>query len=149
MKENIVLSNKEIDIARLINILNKAEFNVLSKRFRDLNISDVQALVIISIFNSKTEIHQKDLERQFDVSNPTMTQSIQSMKKKELITKTKSQADGRYYALTLTDKGRKLYPKCMAIYTEIQSIIDSVLSEAEKKALISSMNTLIKAFKEY
>ena len=106
MKENIVLSNKEIDIARLINILNKAEFNVLSKRFRGLNISDVQALVIISIFNSKTEIHQKDLERQFDVSNPTMTQSIQSMKKKELITKTKSQADGRYYALTLTDKGR-------------------------------------------
>ena len=149
MTQNIVLSEEKVDVARLINNLNKVEFKFLSKKFRELQISDVQALVIIAIFNSKREIHQKDLEKQFGVSNPTMTQSIQSMIKKDLITRTRSAKDKRFYALNLSEKGKKLYPKCMATYIELESIIDSVLSKNEKKQFTNTMLKLISAFKDY
>jgi DNA-binding MarR family transcriptional regulator len=149
MEDNIVLSKENIDLTRLINILNKAEYNLLNQKFRALNISHVQALIIIYLFNNDKETFQKDLEKEFGVSTPTMTQSIKSMTKKELIKKDRSKKDKRYYALLLTDKGKMLYPKCMAIYTEIESLLDSAFSKSEKANFIKSMKKLINIVQNY
>ncbi|WP_201346516.1 MarR family winged helix-turn-helix transcriptional regulator, partial [Lactobacillus nasalidis] len=77
-----------------------------------------------------------DLEKEFGVTNPTMTVSIKSMQKKGLIDKVKSEKDGRYYRLLLTETGKKLYPKCMAVYTEVEAMCDSILTNEEKDQFI-------------
>ena len=65
------------------------------------------------------------------MSNPTVTASVKSMEAKGLVKKVKSQKDGRYYILSLENKGMQLAPKCNAIYEEIESQLKELLTNEQ------------------
>lgn len=145
--DNIVLNPSKLGIVRLIHNLDKSEFSLLNNRLKSLKLSNIQALVIIFLKNNmKKEIYQKDLEKEFGVTNPTMTVSLKSMQSKGLLLKEKSSNDRRFYKLALTSKGQLLYPKCLAIYTEIEALHKTVLSDHEysvlSKLIVKLTNTL-------
>lgn len=45
---------------------------LLSRQLSQLNLSNIQALVIIYLSNNDGEVFKRDLEKEFGVSNPTM-----------------------------------------------------------------------------
>lgn len=45
---------------------------LLSRQLSQLNLSNIQALVIIYLSNNDGEVFQRDLEKEFGISNPTM-----------------------------------------------------------------------------
>lgn len=150
MKENNpVLSANNLGLSRLIHNLDKIEFSILTTKLSEINLSNIQSLTIIYLSNTDQEIFQRDLEQEFGVTNPTMTVSIKSMQKKGLIDKEKSSKDGRYYRLLLTEKGQHLYPKCMAIYSEIEAMYDNILTAEEEALYLKLTNKLIDGLKSY
>lgn len=146
---NFVLSSTNLGLSRLIHNLDKISFALLSKQLAQLNLSNVQALVIIYLSNNDREVFQRDLEKEFGVTNPTMTVSLKSMQKKGLIDKVKSEKDGRYYRLLLTESGKQLYPKCMAVYTEVEAMCDSVLTSEERDTFVKLTNKLLAGLQNY
>nr|WP_209687604.1 MarR family transcriptional regulator [Lactobacillus colini] len=131
--------------------MDKADFNLINERLKPYNLSNIQALIIIYLFNnpnSKDIIKQKDLEIAFGVTNPTMTISLKSMIKKGLIIKERSNLDKRVYALNLTTEGKNLYPKCLSIYTEVEAIYASILTKEEITEFTRISNKIINFLKK-
>ena len=129
---NIVLQHENIGIIRTLHNLDKVIFKVINERLGVLNVSHVQALILIFLSEHiGEEIFQKNLEKEFGLSNPTVTASVKSMEAKGLVKKVKSQKDGRYYILSLENKGMQLAPKCNAIYEEIESQLKELLTNEQ------------------
>ncbi len=144
---NIVLQEDNIGIVRSIHNLDKHVLKMINKKLGELDISHVQGLIIIFLFNNmEKEIFQKDLEKEFGLSNPTVTASIKSMGTKSLVVKTKSNDDGRYYTLTLTEKANELAPKCSEIYENLEMLIRQKLNPQEIlifSEVISKIETIV------
>lgn len=129
---NIVLQHENIGIIRTLHNLDKGIFKVINERLGVLNVSHVQALILIFLSEHiGEEIFQKNLEKEFGLSNPTVTASVKSMEAKGLVKKVKSQKDGRYYVLSLENKGIQLAPKCNTIYEEIESQLKELLTNEQ------------------
>lgn len=129
---NIVLQHENIGIIRTLHNFDKVIFKVINERLGVLNVSHVQALILIFLSEHiGEEIFQKNLEKEFGLSNPTVTASVKSMETKGLVKKVKSQKDGRYYVLSLENKGMKLAPKCNTIYEEIESQLKELLTNEQ------------------
>ncbi|WP_270204251.1 MarR family winged helix-turn-helix transcriptional regulator [Streptococcus anginosus] len=129
---NIVLQHENIGIIRTLHNLDKVIFKVINERLGVLNVSHVQALILIFLSEHiGEEIFQKNLEKEFGLSNPTVTASVKSMEAKGLVKKVKSQKDGRYYVLSLENKGMQLAPKCNTIYEEIESQLKELLTNEQ------------------
>ena len=129
---NIVLQHENIGIIRTLHNLDKVIFKVINERLGVLNVSHVQALILIFLSEHiGEEIFQKNLEKEFGLSNPTVTASVKSMEAKGLVKKVKSQKDGRYYVLLLENKGMQLAPKCNTIYEEIESQLKELLTNEQ------------------
>lgn len=54
------------------------------------------------------EIHQKDIEEFFNLSNPTVSGLIHRLEQKALVRRKASELDGRCWSIVLTEKGREL-----------------------------------------
>lgn len=148
-KNSIVLTTENLSVSRLIHNLDKVELSLLNNKLKDIGLSNIQALVIIYLSdNINQEVFQKNLEKEFGVTNPTMTVSLKSMQAKGLIVKEKSKVDGRYYRLVLTTKGKNLYPKCISIYTEIDALHRTILSKEEIEFLSQILPKLTATLKE-
>lgn len=129
---NIVLQHENIGIIRTLHNLDKVIFKVINERLGVLNVSHVQALILIFLSEHiGEEIFQKNLEKEFGLSNPTVTASVKSMEAKGLVKKVKSQKDGRYYILSLENKGMQLAPKCNTIYEKIESQLKELLTNEQ------------------
>ena len=129
---NIVLQHENIGIIRTLHNLDKVILKVINERLGVLNVSHVQALILIFLSEHiGEEIFQKNLEKEFGLSNPTVTASVKSMEAKGLVRKVKSQKDGRYYILSLENKGMQLAPKCNTIYEEIESQLKELLTNEQ------------------
>ena len=129
---NIVLQHENIGIIRTLHNLDKVIFKVINERLGVLNVSHVQALILIFLSEHiGEEIFQKNLEKEFGLSNPTVTASVKSMEAKGLVKKVKSQKDGRYYVLSLENKGMQLAPKCNTIYEEIEYQLKELLTNEQ------------------
>ena len=85
-KNNIVLTTENLSVSRLIHNLDKVELSLLNNKLKDIGLSNIQALVIIYLSdNSNQEVFQKNLEKEFGVTNPTMTVSLKSMQAKLVV----------------------------------------------------------------
>ncbi|MFM1620971.1 MarR family winged helix-turn-helix transcriptional regulator [Streptococcus mutans] len=143
---NFVLQHENIGIARVLHNLDKVIIRVINDRLNELNVSHVQALILIFLSEHEgEEIFQKNLEKEFGLSNPTVTASVKSMETKELIKKVKSQKDGRYYALSLKPAGESLAPKCSTIYEDIESQLRGLLS-SEQLVILSDIEKKISSY---
>ncbi|EGL46995.1 MarR family winged helix-turn-helix transcriptional regulator [Streptococcus anginosus] len=137
---NLVLQHKNIGIVRTLHNLDKVIFRLINDELASLNVSHIQALILIFLANHPNEeVFQKNLEKEFGLSNPTVTASVKSMETKGLVKKIKSQKDGRYYVLSLENKGKELEPMCSDIYEKIETQLKGLLS-IEQFELLTDLN---------
>lgn len=146
--DDIIFSQKNLGFSRIIHDLDKVMFRYLTDRLDVLDISHIQALVIIYLMkNKEKDNYQKEIETTFGLTNPTLTVSIKSMEKKDLIIRKKSMKDGRYYNLNLTSKGESLYESCCDIYISIQKEFEKILSKEEEEKFREIAEKIMNHFK--
>jgi len=87
-------------------------------------------------------ISQKELAARILKSPGNITTIINNLEKAGLVLRVLSTQDKRYYAIHLTDKGRRLIDRLLPIHTEILRNRMAVLTEEEQRTLGSLLEKL-------
>lgn len=108
-------------------------FRGISKRYKSLNvdITPVQAKILLSLYRSDKLLCQKDLEKPLSCNKSTLSSVISTMEKNGLLTRQVSENDSRINYLVLTDKGLEMidFLKEDRAYTE--EILTEGITELE------------------
>ena len=80
-------------------------------------------------------ISQKELAARILKSPGNITTIINNLEKASLVIRVLSTKDKRYYAIHLTEKGRRLIDRILPVHTEILSNRMAVLTEEEQQTL--------------
>lgn len=103
-----LISRKHIGM--LFKGINKGIVCVLNKEFEAFGITLMQYEVLHYLYchEGKCEINQKDIEKFFNSTNPTITGILNRLQAKSLISREASTEDARYKVITLTEEGEKI-----------------------------------------
>lgn len=118
-----------------INQLNQIRLNQMMAKF-DLTAS--QTFTMIFLFKSndkKIPVKQKDIERDMDISNPTVTGILNRLESKGLIERVECKDDARAKNICVTKKALELDIVLREMFSENEKQLVSSLNDDEKKQL--------------
>ena len=142
--ELILNTNEEELISRMIHHADKIILKEQQEHLSVINVSQAQALFIIYLAYHENEVvYQNMLEKAFGLTNPTVTASIKSLIKKDIIYREKDPDDGRYYRLYLSDHGKELVEDCADAFIVSNIKVSQKLTPEEFSQLIHLIHKLI------
>ena len=134
--------SKELPIGILIKMLNTNIDKEFNKDNLEHNITKTQSDIMAYLEkNSKKEINQRDIEKQFNLSNPTVTGLLNRMEDKGLIKRTESQKGQNFKAIIITEKASKLLKTLKKNRKNFEQILTQ---DIEKEDIDKMKETLIK-----
>lgn len=92
--------------------------------------------------NKDKEIYQRDLEKLFNQSNPSMTGILNRLEKNGLIFRKVSSKDSRYKQIKLTEKTYEIVADLKKDLLTFNNNYNKMLSESEKEELINLLKKL-------
>ena len=134
------------EIRNLNNLIDK-EFNTLTSRGGDIdyNQSRLQGWIIgyLCLKERKGEaVYQRDIENEFNIKRPTVTQTINAMVKNGYIIRESVIEDARLRRLVLTDKARSLHAAHLRDIERIESTMRTNLYQSELDAFFSTVDKI-------
>lgn len=138
-------SNEKKNIDILFRCINKEIRSIINKDLEVYGITLMQNEVLQYIyFKEKNQnIHQKDIEKFFNSSNPTITGILNRLQTKGLVSRESSKEDARYKVIKLTDEGLNLIEdehKVKAVQMEECLTKNLTLDEADQlKSLLTKV----------
>ena len=87
--------------------------------------------------NKDKVICQKDIEQEFLISRATASKMLQSMEKKELITRKELKEDARLKQILLTKKGEQQHLKMMNFFSGVEKLLVDGMTKEEADELSS------------
>lgn len=127
-----------------INIISnkiKWGFNQLAENY---GVTGVQTRIFLFIVekSKNTEIFQKDVEKDFDLSRSTVTGVLQLLEEKGLIVRTISKDDARLKKIIVTDEGYMLQRKLKVALKEYEINLVKGISEENLKILVEVLGSI-------
>lgn len=100
----------DIRLGILLKLIHNAFEGSLNRKIENLDLTLSQAHILMYLKRSeKKEINQRDVESNFQLSNPTVTGILKRLEAKGFILRVPSLQDGRQKQILLTDKSESLY----------------------------------------
>ena len=131
----------------LIKFLNNAIINEINRQLVKFNMTGAphEILVFIHRTGRNNDVFQKDIEKHFKLTNPTVTGIVKRLEEKGMIMRSPSSEDARYKCLHVTNKGEELL-KC-SFECGIKKVEDKLLSNMTKEEEKQFKELLYKALK--
>ncbi|MBQ9900060.1 MAG: MarR family transcriptional regulator [Acholeplasmatales bacterium] len=95
------------------------------------NLSGTNCFIIVYIYNSKTDVYQKDIEKEFGITRSTASNIISLMEKKNIIIREKVDNDARLKKLVLTDLAKELAKDVINDLNQFEKQLTNNISEEE------------------
>lgn len=137
--------NKSVDkkIVIALERISEAFKVLLWEHSKEHGLSPIQIQVLIFInTHSSTMAKVGYLSDEFNITKATMSDTIKTLEKKELIIKEQEETDHRSYQILLTEKGKSIVQKITHYPAIIEKIIHSI-PENEKTPLYNNLFSLI------
>lgn len=118
-----------------INQLNQIRLNQMMAKF---DLTATQTFTMIYLFKSyekKIQVKQKDIEREMDISNPTVTGILNRLESKGLIERVECKNDARAKNICVTKKALDLDIVLREMFSENEKQLVSSLNDEEKQQL--------------
>ena len=117
------------------NLLHQMQLNQIFKEF-DLTASQTFSLVyLFGAKRAQKEVNQKDIEREMDVSNPTVTGILNRLEHKGLIERVECPSDARVRNIVVTEKALEIDKQLQIKFREAEEELIASLSEKEADEL--------------
>lgn len=127
-----------------INIVTK---NKINKNVLELELTGSQMEVLIYLLkNQEKEINQRDLEKTFNLSNPTVTGILNRLENKEFIVRTISSSDARYKYVSLTEKAVEMDKKMMK---HMETMTKEFMKDMSPEEIVTLEKLLEKILKNF
>lgn len=118
-----------------IHQLNQIRLNQMMAKF---DLTATQTFTMIYLFKSyekKIQVKQKDIEREMDISNPTVTGILNRLESKGLIERVECKNDARAKNICVTKKALELDIVLREMFSENEKQLVSSLNNEEKQQL--------------
>lgn len=125
-------------IGKILKIVNNYMDKDINNCLSDYNItrSQMGILIYIQVAECKNiEANQVDIEKEFNLKNPTVTGIINRLEEKGYIKRVRSDKDKRYNKLELTESGREILNKGKRKAQENEEKLLKILTDDEIKEL--------------
>lgn len=125
-------------IGKILKIVNNYMDKDINNCLSDYNItrSQMGILIYIQVAECKNiEANQVDIEKEFNLKNPTVTGLINRLEEKGYIKRVRSDKDKRYNKLELTESGREILNKGKRKAEENEEKLLKILTEDEMREL--------------
>ena len=117
------------------NLLHQMQLNQIFKEF-DLTASQTFSLIyLFEAQRAQKEVNQKDIEREMDVSNPTVTGILNRLEHKGLIERVECPSDARVRNIVVTEKALEIDKQLQIKFREAEEELIASLSEKEADEL--------------
>lgn len=138
------MSDKHIGyLIKQVYLLNHARLNTIFKEF-DLTGSQVLTLIFLFKAHDKNiEVNQKDIEKEMDISNPTVTGILNRLEHKGLIKREACRSDARAKNIIVTEKALELDKVLKMKFQENDAQLTSPLTEEETRNLEVYLNKIL------
>lgn len=111
----------------------KMEFDAEFKGFD--KVTDIQGRIINYLYENMERddevVHQKDIERYFNIRRSTATNILKRIEKNGFIRRSTSASDARMKTLSLTEKAKRLCPKAKEGILRVERQAAQGLTDAE------------------
>jgi DNA-binding MarR family transcriptional regulator len=101
---------------------------------------------LLTLVAANPGIHQGVLARFYRLDKSTLSASIKSLLERGLIARTRNPDDRRYYALQLTDTGRKALSLATRRVEQQERKMDSMLAPGERAQLLDLLRRIAGVF---
>lgn len=114
-----------------------------NRKLKELSLTSSQADVLFYLINNyKNKINQKDIEKTFDLSNPTVHGILKRLEIKGFIKKTPNSEDARSKNIEITDKSKHLKKKLEEEQTNILQAVWQDITPKEKEAFLTTLKKI-------
>lgn len=137
-KQNLALDT----FSKLMRCSNNVASDIHKHIQNQLTVSQFGILESLALLGP---ISQKELAARILKSPGNITTIINNLEKAGLVVRVLSAQDKRYYAIHLTDKGRRLIDRILPVHTEILATRMAVLTEEEQQTLGSLLQKLTRS----
>lgn len=129
---------EQFKIGKILKIVSNYMDKDMNNCLSDYNItrSQMGILIYIQVAECKNiEANQVDIEKEFNLKNPTVTGLINRLEEKGYIKRVRSDKDKRYNKLELTETGREILNKGKRKAQENEEKLLKILTDDEIKEL--------------
>jgi len=102
-----------------------------NKSLEQIDLTSIQASVLIYLLNEKEYRNQRDIEKEFNLTNPTVNGILNRLESKGFIERVVSKKDARNKEIHLTDKSLKLNKEMIIKAKEVEKNIVNNINEEE------------------
>ena len=106
---------------------------------KEYDITSEQWMVLGRLYRNSGEYNQKELAKELNKEQPSMTRIIDILEKKKYVTRERSNQDRREFIIHITGKGKDFYeetlPAAITAQKEIKALISSKESDQMMKIL--------------
>lgn len=135
--------NIESKIIAALERVSQAFRVLLWQESKDFSLGPIQVQVLIFLLHhSKEKGTVSYLASEFNMTKPTISDTIKSLEQKQLIKKIQQQHDTRSYTIQLTVKGKNIALKTSLFSKEIKTPIDRLHDDDKENLLLSLMNII-------
>ncbi len=109
------------------------------------DLTSTQLKVLVLLYTHPEQVfRQKDLERELQLTNPTVTGILSNMERKGLVRRVKNPQDGRSKVVELTERSHQLKDELMDFAEDFEEKLTEKLSVPERDQLIALLKKLLK-----
>ncbi len=144
---NVGLTNHKITQA--LERISKAVRVLLWEESKKYGISPIQIQILIFCLSHKLEMLKVSfLAKEFDLTKPTISDSVKVLIKKELLKKIPDMYDSRSYSIALTQKGRNIAKKTSYFTNSLVAAVGSIDNDLQGAFLKNLLHIIHKLNKD-
>jgi len=138
-----------VHLGRMIKILNTTIERDMNRTLAKYDLTGGQGAILgYLVHHPGVEICQKDLEKEFELSHPTISSILARMEAKGIISTEPLEKDKRFKKVVLTEKGILLDREIFSHIEENEARLTSGFSEGEKQKIIELLNRVLQNINE-
>lgn len=142
----------KVDLGSLPELLGYQIRQAQTALFRDFSAITARLEVtpgefsLLTLIDANPGASQIGLTSMYKVDKSTISLSIGGMVKRGLVNRVRSESDNRYYALSLTEAGRRLLKLARAQVDAQERAMDAVLRPGERERLLEILPRIARVF---
>lgn len=129
-----------MNLSRLITILHNQKNSYMNVQLKEFGLSHGQAITLKIIYE-ENNIKQEDLNKRLQIDKSAVTRILKTLEDKGFIIKKTAKEDKRNHVLSLTSKGKELYPKIKDV---IKETTEMMIKDIDQNELILLEELLLK-----
>lgn len=121
-------------------------FRDIARSIRSIGVTPGE-FSLLSLLNSNPGINSITLASHYRLDKATLSLSIKRLAERGLIESERDEDDRRYYALRLSDTGRRKLRALTRLIEKQERMIDSVLRKGERQMVLDLLSRITEVFR--